>query len=520
MDKKEQNKRKFSFFNKKAKNTAKDSGKKPFKEKLSALFAKRSFRYGSTATLFTVIFIVAVILINVVVSSLSDRFTLSLDMTNTQQNQLTTKSINFAKKISKTVDIDILAEESTYANGGSYASALQMIKQYTKENTKIKLNFINLDKDPTFASKYSSETLETGDIMVVCGSKYKHISSSDLFTSSTDSTTGESTYTENNTEQQIDTALSYVTTNDQPTVLVTAGHNETSATSLTDLLEKNNYKIESKTIATDGMDSNARMVLICAPTTDFTADDIQKLDDFLYNGGKYGKTVFMAFNPQQTTLPNLESFAAKWGIKVGSGVVYDETNRYQDSYFDVLEGDTDSDYVGSLNSNLHAYLSVCRPLSLLFTSQNNITTTSLVATSSTSKVWNPGNLSSQTSFNPSSSDKTDKSGPFDVFDLASESETVNSKPVKSNVLVLGSTNFFDSTVLSESSLTNSNILLNTLNTVVGYTPAITVDGKDLTTSTVTITAAQSQAIVVIFVFLVPIVVLAAGLAMWLRRRHQ
>lgn len=489
------------------------------KRKSMDFLGKRSFRYGSAATIFTAIFIVAVILVNVLVTALSARFPLSADMTSNKENQLSSKSIQYVKKINKDITIDILADESTYASAQNYNSALLMMKQYPQYNSKIKINFVNLDKNPTYASKYSKETLSAADIVVSCGSRYKHISSSDLLTSSTDSTTGSSTYTENNTEQVIDSAISYVTSNNQPTVMVTTGHNETDSSSLTSLIQKNNYQVESKNISTDGIDQNAKLLVVNAPTADFTADEVSKMDAFLSNGGKYGKSVFLVFDPQQTSLPNLESFAKKWGIGVGTGVVYDTTNRYQDSYFNVLEGETNSTYVGTLQSGLHAYLSVCRPLTLLFDSQDGVTTASVVSTESTSKLWNPGTINNQTasSFQPSASDKT---GPFNVMAVATKTATVDNASVKSNVLVLGSTNFFSSSVLAESSLTNSTILLNTLSNVVGYAPGITVEGKDLTSQTLTITSGQAMAIILIFAFIIPIIVLVTGLVIWLRRRHQ
>ena len=181
-----------------------------------------------------------------------------------------------------------------------------------------------------------------------------------------------------------------------------------------------------------------------------------------------------------------------------------------------------STYTGKIQSGLHADLSVSRPLNLLFTNQDGIATDSVISTNSTAKLWNPGSLSSQTAFTPSS---TDQSGPFNVMAVATKSATVNNKAVNSNVLVLGSNDFANGTIQSTplttiSRLSNSTIILNTFNKLVGYNPGITVSAKNLTTTALSITSGQAVAIIVIFVFIVPIVTLIAGLVMWLRRRHQ
>lgn len=510
---------------KETKNGADGQKKGAGRFKLPDFVQKRSFRYGSTATIFTAVFIVAVILVNVLVSALSARFPISFDMTATQKSSLSQKSIDFVKKIDQDVHIDILTNESTYANADNYNAALRIMQQYGQYNPKIKLDYVSINNNPTYAAQYSAkETLNEADIIVRSGSgeneRYKHIASGDLIPSSTDSTTGNTTYNTNETEQQIDSALAYVTTKDLPTVLVTQGHNETDISGLTGLLQKNNYTVETKTLATDGLDQNATLLIVAAPTTDFTSDDIAKLDTFLQNGGKYGKNVMLIFDPQQSKLPNLESFAKKWGITVGQGVVYDTTNSYNQNPFNILEGDLNSDYTGSINSNLHAVVSVARPLTLDFQSQGGYTTASVMSSQSTSKLWDTPVVSNATaqSFQPSNNDKA---GPFTVMALSTQSVSgVNAAPSKSNVLVLGSTNFIDSSLLSESSYSNSTIMLNTLSNVIGYKPGITVESKDLTATTLSVTGPQVTAIVVIFAILLPIGVLIAGIFVWLRRRNQ
>ena len=48
-----------------------------------SLFKSRKFKYGGFATLFTVIFLVAVVILNVIATALVDRYPLTLDLTST-----------------------------------------------------------------------------------------------------------------------------------------------------------------------------------------------------------------------------------------------------------------------------------------------------------------------------------------------------------------------------------------------------------------------------------------------------
>ena len=495
-----------------------------------AFLKQRSFRYGSTATAFIALFIVGVVIVNVLVTALSNRFPISFDLTSTQKSSISQETIKYIKDIKQTVYIDILAEESAYANTTNYDAALRIMKQYAQYNSNIKLEFINLDKNPTYASQYSEESLSTADIIVRTGSgdskRYKHISYSDLISTSSSSystSSSSTTATANNTEQEIDSALAYVTTTDLPTVVVTSGHDEQDISDFTSLLEKNNYTVETKATSTEGIDQNASLVIIAAPTTDFTTDDIAKLDTYLDNDGKYGKNVLLIFSPTQSSLPNLEAFAAKWGITPGTGVVYEteSSNIYSTSSgsnpLNFIQGDLDSDYTGTIKSGLDAMISVARPLTLASSeTSDGATATSVMATPSTTKLWNPGDLSTAT-FTESESDE---SGPFDVMAVGVKTKTEDSTTVKSNVLVLGSLNFINSTLLSTSSLSNSTIMLNTIANVVGFEPGITVESKDLTTQTITASASEEAAITIIFGIMLPIAILIAGIATWVRRKNQ
>ena len=284
--------------------------------KKTSLFARRSFRYGSMATVFTVVFIAIVVLLNVLVSFLSDKYPLSIALTSNQRYKLSAKSIQYVKTIKDKVSITVLADESAYLSSSEYAPCAKIMEQYPKYNSNISISFVNLTKNPTFQSNYAKETLETGDIIVASGSKYKHIAINDLLQSSTDQSTGQNQVTGDQTEQQLDSALQYLTTTNLPTVMFTTGHSEPSSTDssnteaagLQALLTKNNYKIETKDIATDGIDKDASAVVIVDPKADFSAAEIKALDEYLNNGGKMGKNLYVFYDPQQGSLPNLEAY--------------------------------------------------------------------------------------------------------------------------------------------------------------------------------------------------------------------
>ena len=122
-------------------------------------------RFGSFATLLTVIVIVAVILLNMVSFLLTDRFNLQLDLTPTSAYSLTEDGMAILDTIDSPTEIAILAEESTFVNGGGgsldpyFSQANTVIKLIAGANKNINLQYVDLDKNPTFKSKYPDYNL-------------------------------------------------------------------------------------------------------------------------------------------------------------------------------------------------------------------------------------------------------------------------------------------------------------------------------------------------------------------------
>lgn len=57
--------------------------------KKKGLFSSKKFRHGSMAILFTVVFAVALVLLNIVATALSERFPLTIDLTANQDYTIT-----------------------------------------------------------------------------------------------------------------------------------------------------------------------------------------------------------------------------------------------------------------------------------------------------------------------------------------------------------------------------------------------------------------------------------------------
>lgn len=76
-------------------------------------------------------------------------------------------------------------------------------------------------------------------------------------------------------------------------------------------------------LALGNIDAECDMLILVAPMSDFTPEQVQALEAWLVNDGQYGRTLFYAADVSQPELPNLEGFLREWGVSVDDGAVFE-----------------------------------------------------------------------------------------------------------------------------------------------------------------------------------------------------
>lgn len=494
------------------------------KDTMKAAFSKdklrsRKFKHGGLATIVTVLFLAAVVIVNMIVGVLSQKFPLSADLTEKQSFALTDDSINFVKALTKNVDIYILNEENSFiANGDYYVQADNVIKQYAQHSDKVSVQYINTTKNPTFLSSFTSanEKPAANDIIVKCGDKHRIISSSDLFDTKTSYDNyyqQQTSITSSKAEQTVTSALLNVTSDTQVKVSVLTGYDEQDATSFTDLLKKNNYEVTEQALTTEEIDPEAKIAVIFAPGRDYDESGLKKLDTFLSNGEQLGKTVLYIASPEQTDMPNLNTFLQKWSIAVEDGLVVESSTgklASNNPYYGLAEY-VDETYSKAIkNTKISVFMPYSKPLKVLNTDRVK----TLLQYSATSGIC------------PSNADEnwkltTDKiTGPIPVAVVSTQTKYKGTTPMISNVAVVGTYLAMDSSVLSQTSVNNSAYFINMFNTLAEREDTITIESKTIGGEELGITAAQANSLGITFTVVIPVLVLLAGLVIWIRRRNR
>jgi len=476
-------------------------------------------RIGSFATLLTVIVVVAVILLNTVSFLLTDRFNLQLDLTPTSAYSMTDEGMAVLATIKNPTSVHILDDESDFINGGGgsmdpyFSQANTVIKLMAANNKNVTVDYVDLDKDPTFKAQYPDYTLADSDVIVESEGKVVHLAAIDLFDVTT-TTLGTTAITASKAEQAVLSAMLVANSESLPKVTVVQGYDEFSTDALTNLLLTNAYDISSVNIATvDKIDNETDMLIICSPKRDYSQRDLEKLDAFLLNGGEYGKTLMYFADTEQPALPNLEGFLKEWGIEVQRGTVFESnTNRViSNNVFWSLGDFVSTEFTEDIyERSLFPTMPYCRPLKASFTESGIRTTYTLAQFTSGSGIY-PENAENW----KLTEDKIIGNVPGVIMCEAS----VDPDTPSSYVVVFGTVNFINSDIFAESSFGNAEFMVSLSNTLVKSGDELALTSKRIGSGYLSIMQSDQQLLFAMFVIILPVSILALGIRTFFSRRH-
>ena len=484
----------------------------------------RRFKRGGMATVFTAVFVVVIILINVVVSLLSERFpSMNIDLTANKVNTLSDAALEVAKEVEEETTIYILATDDwlDYANnqGVAYSTLVSLSDKLAEANSKIKVEQVDLEKNPSFVNEYADENLTNGCVVVKTDKRYRVLTISDLFPSESNSQTG-STASYNDVDSALATAIKQVNLSEVPVVSIATGHSEAMTNafdSLTSFLNENAFDVQQFNILSEDIPENTQILFLGTPNTDYTEDELKKLDEYLSEkeSGKT-RTLLISATPGQASLPNLMSFLEEWGISYDSTSMVlesDSSRTFGNSALYLSDVDSENGIPDGDYPLLVTPYSV--PITRLFDSNNSVVTYSLAATSE-------GSYLQKTDSDEDASETAEKKS-YDTAVLARKSLDSSGTGAYANVIVLGSTYMLDPSTLNTSTFSNGDYFIdlakyatdttNSNNTV--YSPRVQAGVQDITATTNVINFLGLG----VFTITIPVVILLAGLAVYIKRRH-
>lgn len=514
VNKKEQ-KDKTEKSSKKEKKSKKEKSEKPnkFIETI-----KKKWLINGTKTFLLVVIILAFF---IGVSVLMQKLNLTpIDLTEDKLFTLTSESKDKVKDIDKDINIYFVG----YSEDDS---TLDLAKQYTKVNDKIKVEAVKAEDRPDLVQKYGIETSSQG-IIVEAGSRYKVLASSDLTTY--DATSGSSV---NVAEEKLTAAIRSVSVDELPKVYFLNGYSSFTLTSgmqyLNMYLQNEVNEVETLDILSTGkVPDDCTTLVIASPNKDFDDVATTAITDYINKGGNI--LWLNAAVAKQIDLPNANKILALYGVKpfeIGIIRETDSSKMVSNSpdlimpeiqYADATNKLYNSEGVIFINATKINVASDDELKNL------NTTKTELIRTSE--------NAYFRTNFenNADSAQDGESKGNFLVgaqFDktITEANEETNTKEVKSKLIIYGENYFVSDYQLTQSTQTpmiayrqNKDLVLNSIAYLSDREEDITVRKS---TGAVTYTATeQENRIILAIITAVPLLIIVAGIIVWANRRRK
>ena len=537
---------------KKDKDKKKD--KKEKKTKDGKKFNPKKLKHGTMATVFTCVFVALLVLVNVVTTMLFDRYPITIDLTTNKIYSVSNDTEDYVKKVNVDVQVTIFADENTYTNYSSYnKQAVELLKNYCKLNHHITYRFVDIDSHPEIVKEYT-DTISQFDMIFETKTKVdgKEISRTrklgmlDLltFTDEFEEKLSQSGYSidtlaqqaggdlsflsyygsyveSSNAEQAFTSALMTVTDPNPVYVTILTGRSElTQLTYFQTLLTANGYNVNTVDITSEDIPADTDVVVIPAPKTDYLAEDITKVSDFLNNDGNLGKQLLYIASYGQEDTPNLDEFLSEYGLSVGKGVICEsDSGKYYNSPCVTVASTVSDNFTQDVSTKNPAILSaLCRPVNTLFDEQDMVSTDAYLKSSDSAYTANVE--ISQTTGQVNIGDALVK-GQQNYMAVGSKAKfTDDNKTLYSNVIAVGSEGMLSDTYLQYSQYQNSEYFISVINGLTGKTAGITITPKTITGNVFDITQQQKTVLKWTFCLGVPVVVLIVGIVIWARRKNK
>ena len=470
-------------------------------------FKRKSFLYSSNLLLVIVLVLGILTIINFFFAKHHYR----IDFTETKLHSLSDQSVSVLKGLKDDVNIRLFFREGNYGRAGME----HLIEIYSYHSNKVKYEFIDPDKNPGLVKRY--EIAEDGTAIFESGEKESRITST--------------------SEEDITNAIIKITREGKKIIYFLEGHGEASLEESSDNgysiakdeLEKLAYEVKKLSLAlADTFPDDINLLIVPGPQKDLLPNELETIKSYIQGGGR----VFFMTDPE--TAPGLTPFLEEFGVKLESDLIVDTVSR-------LLGGDYFMPVVNEYEFHkitdkfrYSTFYPYARSVSPTEEKPEGFTVESIAKSSQNS--WSERQLDEQeVTFN----EDNDVSGPVSLAVVATirpkeetqqepveeaiETEgkklepTEDAKPIQEGrIAVFGDSDFVTNRYYYLSG--NGNFFLNTVNWLTEEEDLIAIQPKTSSPRTIQLSPSQGRLIFFVSLVILPLLVLIAGISIWVRRR--
>lgn len=465
----------------------------------------KHLRYGGYGALLTLLVIAITIVMNIIVTNLN----LKIDATSEKLYSLSDSTKQVVSGIDQPINMYVLEQ-----TGHETDWIKEMLTNYTKLNSHIKLIYKDPVLYPAFGSSYLKKTTQnisnisdsTVIIENVTTGKFKIVPPTEFVTSG-----GQNSQTSITLENAITNGIGYVINDHDGAVYYTTGHNELDlSTTLNECFDKANLNSKAINLLSDKMPDSANSALIIySPHTDFTEDEVNKVIDFLSAGGK--AMIFLDYNAPE--LPHFNELLSYYNLAHQAGVVVEgsSSNMVSTSPAILLPNKGEHDIISNISSNSSAIVvPVSSGLKALDNGRSSVTVTPLLTTSDQAFLKKDVESSTLTK------EKDDIDGPI-MLSCAVEEQ---SGKADTKLFVTADTYLLDDQSINVAATGNASYINSALGWLLSLDTSYAIEAKTQDTYTIkSLPAPQTLMIEILAIVIIPLIVVITGISVWLKRRH-
>lgn len=469
----------------------------------------KKLQMGAYSSTMVLIAVAVTVIFNLAVSQLPASIK-NVDISSSKLYTLTDDTKTYLSTIEEDVTIYVLSSEDN--KDKTVSQTLDMYKEYCSHIT---VEYVNPAVNPNFPYQYTSNSVTSGSLIVVSDKRNIVIDSGDLYESSVDYSTYSNTVTGYDGEGQITSALDYVLSDDVSKIYMTEGHGEVSlgsvGTTFTASLDKGNIDYETINLLNyEAVPENASCLLINAPITDFSEEDVAKVQAYLENGGN----VIAIYGYTDEAMTNFDALLAYMGMQVVDGLVVEmnANNYYYQSQYYLFPTVKYDDYTTGVYGNYYVFAPFAQGIQIIDEDAEDMTFKQFLTTSEDSFATE--GMSNENSIQMA---EGDIAGPFGIGVRAEKTVGENT----ATMVLYSCEQMFTDSISQMVSGANLQIFMNTVNSFVeGHESNISIPVKSYEVSSLVVLASQAIMLGLITVIILPVLSLITGFVIWFRRRKR
>ena len=277
-----------------------------------------NLKYGGYASVVTAAAVIIAIILNLVAGQLNIKF----DLTKNKLYTLSEDTVSLLQNLTEDVNIT-----SVYAEGSEMTVVTEILDRYASNGKHVKYSNVDPYKNPQLMAKYSGDgnTVSIGSIIVETADDYKIISMNDMADIYA-TQTGEAYIQGLKLESVLTGAIRSLTSGESSVIYALTGHGELDVPeSLITEMEYGGYSLSYLSLIKDKtIPEDASVILLNAPTSDITAEELSEINRYLDNGG----SIFITLGVTIEDMPNFASLIENYGVADSRRIVIEGDANY------------------------------------------------------------------------------------------------------------------------------------------------------------------------------------------------